>query len=242
MTLARLGTLAGFVLVAYAPALTQPLLEDDYPNIEIAQHYGGISGWRQMIADPVFRVRSTTQVFMYSINRLFGMHAPAYYAGTILLQVLNTWLLYAMGAWAVLGYRVTFWAAAFFAVYEGHQEAVMWLSGSTEPLMLFFGLASFVCWVRFLNKRGAGWYAAAIVLFCLALASKESAVVWAALMLPPVFTAEERKRAQALNVQQANREQFLNSFSKGLVVLGYERDTQGNGTFLLGKPEESFSF
>lgn len=56
------------------------------------------------------------------------------------------------------------------------------------------------------------------------------------------WKAEERKRAQALNVQQANREQFLNSFSKGLVVLGYERDTQGNGTFLLGKPEESFSF
>lgn len=56
------------------------------------------------------------------------------------------------------------------------------------------------------------------------------------------WKAEERKRAQALNVQQANREQFLNSFSKGLVVLGYERDTQGNGTFLLGKPQESFSF
>ena len=56
------------------------------------------------------------------------------------------------------------------------------------------------------------------------------------------WKAEEKKRGQALNVQQANREQFLNSFSKGLVVLGYERDTQGNGTFLLGKPEESFSF
>ena len=56
------------------------------------------------------------------------------------------------------------------------------------------------------------------------------------------WKAEEKKRGQALNVQQANREQFLNSFSKGLVVLGYERDTQGNGTFLLGKPQESFSF
>ena len=56
------------------------------------------------------------------------------------------------------------------------------------------------------------------------------------------WKADEKKRAQALNVQQANREQFLNGFSKGLVVLGYERDAQGNGTFLLGKPDESFSF
>ncbi|HEX7961746.1 MAG TPA: GNAT family N-acetyltransferase, partial [Terriglobales bacterium] len=56
------------------------------------------------------------------------------------------------------------------------------------------------------------------------------------------WKAEEKKRGQALNVQQANREQFLNSFSKGLVVLGYERNAQGDGTFLLGKPQESFSF
>jgi predicted GNAT superfamily acetyltransferase len=56
------------------------------------------------------------------------------------------------------------------------------------------------------------------------------------------WKADEKKREQALNVQQANREQFLNGFSKGLVVLGYERNAQGDGTFLLGKPQESFSF
>jgi len=56
------------------------------------------------------------------------------------------------------------------------------------------------------------------------------------------WKTDEKKRSQALNVQQANREQFLNAFSKGLVVLGYERDTHGNGTFLLGKPQEAFLF
>jgi predicted GNAT superfamily acetyltransferase len=56
------------------------------------------------------------------------------------------------------------------------------------------------------------------------------------------WKASDGKRSQALNVQQANREQFVQSFSKGLAVLGYERDSQGNGAFLLGKPEEIFSF
>jgi len=56
------------------------------------------------------------------------------------------------------------------------------------------------------------------------------------------WKASETKRSQALNVQQANREQFLHSFSMGLAVLGYERDSEGNGKFLLGKPEEEFSF
>jgi len=56
------------------------------------------------------------------------------------------------------------------------------------------------------------------------------------------WKASDGKRSQALNVQQANREQFLQAFSRGLIVLGYERDSEGTGTFLLGKPEERFSF
>jgi len=39
-----------------------------------------------------------------------------------------TWLLYALGEWKGIGYSASFlWAAAFFAVYEGHQEALMWI-------------------------------------------------------------------------------------------------------------------
>jgi predicted GNAT superfamily acetyltransferase len=56
------------------------------------------------------------------------------------------------------------------------------------------------------------------------------------------WKASETKREQALNVQHANREQFLHAFSRGLAVLGYERDSEGNGKFLLGKPVEEFSF
>ena len=56
------------------------------------------------------------------------------------------------------------------------------------------------------------------------------------------WKADEARRSQALDVQLANREQFLHAFVKGLAVLGYERDSEGNGKFLLGKPQEAFSF
>lgn len=46
-------------------------------------------------------------------------------------------------------------------------------------------------------------------------------------------------RHKAEQVQSRNREQFLHAFSRGLAVVGYERDAIGNGTFLLGKTEES---
>ena len=40
-------------------------------------------------------------------------------------------------------------------------------------------------------------------------------------------------RATAVKVQQKNREQFTKAFAEGLAVLGFARDNQGNGRFLL---------
>jgi len=49
-------------------------------------------------------------------------------------------------------------------------------------------------------------------------------------------------RTQAQQVQEGNRETFLREFSRGLAVLGYERDAEGNGKFLLGHWEEKWSY
>ncbi len=157
-----------------------------------------------MFHDPVFRVRTTTWLLMYGINRVFGMWAPAYYAALVILQILNTWLVFALGSWNMLGYRTAAWAAGFFAVYEGHQEAVMWLSGSTEPLMLFFGLLSFLLWIRVIQGgadiQPARYACYILSLFCfiLALLSKESAVIWAGILAFPVALERRSWRDLAL--------------------------------------------
>jgi predicted GNAT superfamily acetyltransferase len=49
-------------------------------------------------------------------------------------------------------------------------------------------------------------------------------------------------RSRALEVQTRNREQFTNVFAQGLAVLGYERDGDGNGRFLLGYWDEEFGY
>jgi predicted GNAT superfamily acetyltransferase len=53
-------------------------------------------------------------------------------------------------------------------------------------------------------------------------------------------SAETRSKAQ--DVQERNREQFLRAFEGGLAVLGYERDSAGNGKFLLGNWDEKWSY
>jgi hypothetical protein len=178
--------LAALAIVTYLPAIGQPFIEDDYSNIILARNYGAVSGWPAMFGDPIFRLRATTWLLFYLMNRAFGIHAAGYYCVIIGLHVLNTWLVYGLGAWKPIGYRASAFAAAFFAVYEGHQEAVMWLSASNELLLALFGLLSFLCWVRFVEDRGAAWYAASLIAFCFALFSKESAIILVALLALPV--------------------------------------------------------
>src|ERR1700751_2948155 len=56
------------------------------------------------------------------------------------------------------------------------------------------------------------------------------------------WKAAPETRAQARQVQERNREQFLRAFSRGLAVLGYERDAEGTGKFLLGHWDEKWSY
>jgi predicted GNAT superfamily acetyltransferase len=74
---------------------------------------------------------------------------------------------------------------------------------------------------------------------------------------PPQFTVEKKvsvpaqiyawkasdsDRPNAAEVQKRNRQQLLDAFRTGLAALSYERDAEGNGTFLLGRWDENWSY
>ena len=56
------------------------------------------------------------------------------------------------------------------------------------------------------------------------------------------WKASQETRGRAQEVQERNRGQFLKAFEDGLAVVGYERDGEGNGSFLLGKWNEGWSY
>jgi len=56
------------------------------------------------------------------------------------------------------------------------------------------------------------------------------------------WKASPTTRSQAKEVQDRNREQFVKAFGDGLAVLGYERDQQGSGKFLLGQWKEKWMY
>jgi len=48
------------------------------------------------------------------------------------------------------------------------------------------------------------------------------------------WKASDKNRERALAVQLENRQKFQNAFARGLAVLGFSRDADGNGVFELG--------
>src|ERR1700679_1248406 len=94
---ALLAILAAAAVLPYPPTLPQPFLEDDYPNLALAIQFG--AAWRDVLTNPAFRLRATSQVWTAAIHSLFDVHAPAYYAAGIVLHAINTWLVFALGKW-----------------------------------------------------------------------------------------------------------------------------------------------
>ena len=56
------------------------------------------------------------------------------------------------------------------------------------------------------------------------------------------WKAAPATRNRALAVQEKNREQFRQAFAQGLAVLAYKRNERGDGHFLLGAWDETWSY
>src|ERR1051326_736820 len=129
-------------LLAYAPSLAIPLIADDYPNLAQAQTYGSPTSAHILLEDAPCRLRSTSYWAMFALWQVGHVKRAVYHTASLLLHVLNAWWVYLVGLWWPRMRAGAFWAALFFAVHEGHQEAVMWFSAINELLMFFFGMAS----------------------------------------------------------------------------------------------------
>ncbi len=180
---------AALAILSYVGTLDIPLIEDDYPNILQALQFSE-HGWFAPLLDSTFRFRATSYWVM-SFNWWLAGHSAApwlYHLVSIALHGLNSVLFFTLVLRWSKNSDLAFFAAAFFAVYEGHQEAVMWYSGINELLLFFFGITSLLVW-SFRNEPSERWWTSrlAVVLswsaFSLACLSKESAIT----LLPLFF-------------------------------------------------------
>jgi hypothetical protein len=172
-------------VAAYWRSLLYPFIADDYIQIRLGRWLGDPVKWRDLIADPLYRCRATSLYLTNLTEHFFGLEPLAYNVSSVLLHAAISLLVGVLVRTLGLGALAAASAAGFYAVYEGQQEAVIWYSALPEQLVVGFAVGSLLAWRQWLDRErgGLGWYAMSLGLFGLALASKESGVVVAPLLI-----------------------------------------------------------
>lgn len=182
-------------VLAYLPAFKLSFIADDYPQIQMSRTLDQPAGFENLYNQPIARWRMTFFVLTYFVDRIRGLDPEVFHGVAVALHVLCCWLVYALWIWRPVGKEIALIAACFFAVFEGHQEAVMWYSAIMETLLFLFGIGAMLCFLKWAEGRRWIYYAAALISFALALFSKESAYIYAAVMVLPLIDLQDRKRA-----------------------------------------------
>jgi tetratricopeptide (TPR) repeat protein len=152
---------------------------------------------------------------------LFDLNPMGWHLAAILLHVLVVWLVYLLAAQALSDKIAAGFAAAIFAVHPVNLESVAFVSGATETLEAVFFLGCMLCFLKGSRWPEAGkgnrgpeaahrnlWRAAALLLFALALLTKETALILPLFLL--IYELRSRGfKVSELGTWKVKRETFL---------------------------------
>ena len=127
--------------------------------------------------------RPIIELYFWIGSPLFGGSPVAFHLASIVLHLVNCWLLYLLAT--TLGLRRGFaWIAALlFAVQPGYVAAVAWVGAIAETIGAFFGCVSILTLIRYRRTGHQSLLVGSVVTFALSLLTHESSVVFLPLLV-----------------------------------------------------------
>ena len=136
--------------------------------------------------------------FSYWLDfQIWGLNPASFHLTNILLQVLNSILLFGLLLRLGFGRPASFSGALLFSVFPAHFENVSWISGRTDLLSFFFAALSLLIFLDFLEKRGFLRLTVSALLYLAALLSKENIILFPLLVLL-LLTCKKRGAKETL--------------------------------------------
>jgi protein O-mannosyl-transferase len=108
---------------------------------------------------------------------LFGAHPAMWHLDSVLLHVAATGFVYLLARRLTRDRVAGLIAALIFGLHPALIESVTWISGATDPLLAVCLVPAFLAFLNWRESRSLRGLAASLVLYALALMSKEPAVV-----------------------------------------------------------------
>jgi len=175
-------------IVAYFPAMEGEFIADDVNLIvEKAAFFGDPGLLGQAFSEPYWvRTRESLPFYrplvlatFFADRALWDFEPFGYHLTTLLLHLANGLFIYLLA----LQLSRSPWAAAIaaliFGLHPAHLTSVAWISGRTDLLAVFFLLPASALFIHGCRKEkgGWGWFAAAGLVFLLALLAKEVSLI-----------------------------------------------------------------
>jgi hypothetical protein len=181
----------------YLNALHNPFVYDDYHTVVENRSIARVTDLRAIVVHDVTRPIVNLS---YAIDRrVWGSRPFGFHASSVLLHMLNVFLLAELVR-RLSGNRVaSFVSAVLFAVHPMMTEAVGYISGRSELLCATFFLPALACGRRWLVDGGRASRTGTIALWTASLAAKETAAMFPFLLavldwLAGTGTADDRRR------------------------------------------------
>jgi hypothetical protein len=171
--------------IAYWPTMDNGFISDDYVILERTATL--IHQPLYLFGIPPEGFRTTSYIVFGTLKAIFGYHPGFFYLFSILLHGVNSYFLFRLLLLVTGNRSSSTLAAVLFSVFQNPQEATMWLTGMHESLLGISVLAVLILWAR---RR----YLGCVLIYSLALLTKESAVVILALVPLVDFWIEKKFR------------------------------------------------
>jgi hypothetical protein len=180
--------LVALVLAAYGPGLARYFTSEDFLLVRFLGEHPPwrdpdlwTGPWLGITAVKFYRPVST---LIYGLEiAAFGASPLGYNVVHTLVHALNAVLLFASARRLAPGRLVPFAAAALFALYPLHPNAVLFGASFATVYGATFVLAGLVAYQRFRETERRRWWAGALGCYVLALGSYEAATVFPAFLV-----------------------------------------------------------
>src|ERR1035437_7645991 len=114
---------------------------------------------------------------------IFGTSPSGWHATSVAVHVVSTWLVFRVVLKLAKDRVTSFIAALLFALHPAHVESVAWISGVVDALMCVFLLSAFWMFIEWRETHSIAHRSASIGFFAIALLTKETAIVFPAMIL-----------------------------------------------------------
>jgi len=166
---------AAVSVFAYLPTVHNTFISDDFTMLPFVRTLSAHPGHILEMPSEIFR--AVSYIYFRACLQVFGTVPEMFYLTGIALHAIVSLLVGRLVLALTRDKRAGWAAALFFAAYERHQEAVMWISAVNDLLLTLFCLLFLLFWERAASDPTRGWsYRMAIGTLLTAMFSKEAAV------------------------------------------------------------------